>query len=61
MTRQEQRQQRLERAIVWIWEHELERLARLPRRIRDREALRRARALAQSRKRFSSANRSLSG
>jgi len=51
MTRQEQ-QQRLEQAIAFVWQNELEILARLPRRIRDREALRRASALAKSRKRI---------
>jgi len=52
MTRQEQQQRRLEQAIDFVWQNELEMPAPLPRRIRDREALRRARALAKSRKRI---------
>ena len=52
MTRQEQQQRRLEQAIDFVWQNELEMLARLPRRIRDREALRQVRALAKSRKRI---------
>jgi len=52
MTRQEQQQRRLEQAIDFVWQNELEILAPLPRGIRDREALRRARALAKSRKRI---------
>jgi len=51
MTRQQQ-QQRLEQAIAYVWMYEVDVLARLPRRARDREALRRARLLAQSRKRL---------
>jgi len=52
MTLQEQQQRRFEQAIAFVWQNELEMLARLPRRVRDREALRRARALAQSGKRI---------
>ena len=52
MTRQEQQQQRLEQAIAHVWMYDLEPLARLPRRKQDREVLRRARILAQSRKRM---------
>jgi hypothetical protein len=53
MTLPEQ-QQRLEQAIAYVWMYELGALARLPRRARDREALRRARLVAQSRKRLGS-------
>ena len=52
MTRTQQRQrQRFERAIQFIFERELESVARLPRRSRDRKVLRWARALAQRPKR----------
>jgi len=52
MTRAEQRQrQRFEQAIQFIFERELKSVARLPRRSRDREVLRWARALAQRPKR----------